>query len=152
MRTSVDLEPGDSSVQRSAETVILRVLSANLGVALESRRLAVADGVRVDVDGVCESSVPPVLVEVWAHQGRPRPAQKAKVMTDALKLVWIERCLFPAGARKILALADKDAADYFLRRTWMSSALRDLGIEVIVVPLPSDLRSQITAAQTRQFR
>jgi acyl carrier protein phosphodiesterase len=106
----------------------------------------------VAVDGVCESSVPPVLVEVWAHQGLPRPAQKAKVMTDALKLVWIERCLFPAGARKVLAFADDTAADHFRRQTWMSSALHDLGIEVIVVPLPDDLRSQITTAQTRQFR
>jgi hypothetical protein len=34
----------------------------------------------------------------------------------------------------------------------MASALHDLDVEVIVVPLPDDLRRQIAAAQTRQFR
>ena len=90
------------------------------------------------------------MVEIWAHQGPPKPAQKAKVMTDAFKLVWIERCLFAAGAVKILALSDDAAADHFRRQTWMAAALYDLGVQVIVVPLPDDIRSQIAAAQRRQ--
>ena len=74
-------------------------------------------------------------------------------MSDALKLVWIERCLFfPARARKILALADEAVADHFRAETWMASALRGLDVEVIVVPLPEDLLSQITAAQRLQPR
>lgn len=150
MSTPADLAPGDSLVQRMAEEVIRKALSATLGVALEPRRLAVADGVLVDVDGMCESSDPPLLVEIWAHQGPPKPAQKAKVMTDALKLVWIERCLFPAGARKILALASEAAAEHFRTRSWMATALHDLHVEVIVVPLPGDLLSQIAVAQERQ--
>src|SRR5664280_3068515 len=66
--------------------------------------------------------------------------------------VWIDRCLFPTRARKILALTDDAAAGHFRGQTWMDSALHDLDVEVIVVPLPDDLRRQIASAQTRQFR
>jgi methylmalonyl-CoA mutase cobalamin-binding subunit len=87
-----------------------------------------------------------------AHQGPPKSAQKAKVMADAFKLVWVERRLFPGGARKIVALADPSAAGHFTDRTWMAAALRDLGIEVLVVELPTDIRAGIRAAQARQVR
>ena len=71
-------------------------------------------------------------------------------MTDAFKLVWVERRLFPAGARKIVALADPSAAGHFTGRTWMAAALREFGIEVLVVELSSDVRAGIRAAQVRQ--
>src|SRR4051812_30131236 len=58
---------GDASVQRTAESIILAEASVALGVRLEPRRLYLADGVRIEVDGVCDE--PSVLCEVWAHQG-----------------------------------------------------------------------------------
>lgn len=141
---------GDSTEQRGAEALILAAVAAQLRVELVRGQLTVHEGIRVDVDGL--SHDPPVLVEAWAHQGPPKPAQKAKVMTDALKLLWIERRLFPGGTRKVLALADASAASHFTGRTWMAAALRDLGIEVVVVELPADVRAGILAAQVRQFR
>jgi hypothetical protein len=122
----VALPDGDSAEQRGAEALILSAVSAQLGIELVPGRLTVDDSIRVDVDGL--SHDPPVLVEAWAHQGPPKPAQKAKVMADAFKLVWIERRLFPRGARKIVAFADPSAAGHFTGRTWMAAALRELGI------------------------
>ena len=75
-----------------------------LGVVLGPGLLVLPDGTLVVLDAISED--PPVLVEAWAHQGPPKAAQKHKVMTDALKLIWAESVLFPVGARKILALAD----------------------------------------------
>ena len=143
--------PGDSAVQRGAEAVILATLSGELGLRLEPRRVDLGDGIRVEIDGACVESSPPVLVEAWAHQGKPRPGQKQKVMTDALKLVAVERLRYP-GARMILALADDAAAAGFRGRTWMGAALRELGVEVHVVSLPGDLRALINEAQKRQER
>lgn len=107
-------------------------------------------GVRVTVDGVADD--PPILVEAWAHQGPPKSAQKAKVVTDALKLLWVDRALFAGEARKILALTDTAAADHFQGRSWMAAAFRDLGIEVRVVSLPDAVREKIRRAQERQRR
>jgi hypothetical protein len=62
----------------------------------------------VTVDVYYES--PPVLGEIWVHQGPPKAAQKAKVIADALKLLWLDRTEFQGRARKILALTDEAAA------------------------------------------
>jgi hypothetical protein len=141
---------GDSDEQRQAEPLILAEVASLIGVVLRPNRLVVADGITVNVDGFSQD--PPTLVEVWAHQGVPKPAQKAKVMSDAIKLLWVERVLYPAGTRKILALADPAAASHFLGRTWMATALRDLGLEVIVIELSDEVRAGLLAAQRRQVR
>jgi hypothetical protein len=142
--------PSDSAEQRDAEALILAGLADELGLALTPRSFALAQGVRVTVDGVADD--PPILVEAWAHQGPPKSAQKAKVVTDALKLLWVDRTLFAGEARKILALADIAAAGHFQGRSWMAAAFRDLGIEVKVVSLPDAVRETIRRAQERQFR
>lgn len=79
---------GDSAAQRQAEFAILDALARELGVALAKRRLVAVAGEWVEIDRI--ASDPPILVEAWAHQGKRKPAQKAKVMTDALKLLWAE--------------------------------------------------------------
>ena len=38
------------------------------------------------MDGGTDDPENPLLVEAWAHQGPPKPAQRAKVLTDAFKL------------------------------------------------------------------
>ncbi|MEH1129194.1 hypothetical protein [Micromonospora sp. CPCC 206061] len=74
---------GDSAVQRYAEAVMLRLIGGRLGVNLSPRRFVLSEGVRVEVDGADDG--PTVLVEAWAHQGPPKPAQKNKVLADALR-------------------------------------------------------------------
>lgn len=121
-----------------------------LGIKLAPRSFALSDGVRVTVDGGCDD--PPVLVEAWAHQGRPKAAQKAKVVSDALKLLWLDRRRFDGRARKVLAMSDTAAAAHFQGRTWVASALSDLNIEVHVVDLPAAVRERVRHAQERQVR
>lgn len=104
----------------------------------------------VEFDGM--SKDPPIVVEAWAHQGKPKSAQKNKVMTDALKMVWASRRLVAQDARKILLLADDEAASHFRGNSWMASALRDLGVDVEVVELPNELREAVLRAQERQYR
>jgi hypothetical protein len=149
MADAADGLPGDSGVQREAEAAMLALLSAELGVDLASRKFDVGEGARAEVDGV--SLDPRVLAEAWAHQGPPRPAQKAKVLTDAFKLVWLEQRHLP-GARKILLFSDDAAARHFRGRTWAARAITDLGVELRVVELPEEMRARIRAAQARQYR
>jgi len=140
---------GDSLEQRQAEIVTLALISERLGVVLEKRRLDLPEGGWIELDGACDD--PPVLMEAWAHQGRAKPAQKAKVMTDATKLLFAAR-LLKTNPRLVLALTDEEAAAHFVGRTWMAQALRELGVEVHVVRLPEELNQAILRAQARQYR
>ena len=144
------LPPGDSGEQRRAEKLIVDAVAATLGIRAHPREFVLASGNRITVDGY--SADPPALIEAWAHIGRPKSAQKAKVMVDALKLHWLRSTVLP-GARCVLALADEDAASHFVStRTWMADCLRQLDIDVVVARLPPETRAELREAQTRQYR
>ncbi len=93
------------------------------------------------------------LVECWALQGPPKPAQKHKLVADALKLTWISSTIYPRP-RLILCLGDAAAAAPFLpaARSSAAAALKGLGISVSVVGIPEDVRRQIVKTQERQYR
>lgn len=104
------------------------------------------------MDGGTEDPENPLLVEAWAHQGPPKPAQKAKVLTDAFKL-FFAGTLLSRRPRLILLFSDESAAAPFRSlRTWPAAAIRVVGIEVVVVPLPEEERARIREAQRRQYR
>ena len=143
------LPPGDSRTQREAEVVILAALAHQLGVDLAPKRMYLADRTYVEIDGV--SDEPPVLCEVWAHQGGPKSAQRNKVIADAFKISFVGG-LHQPRPRLILAFSDPAAAKPFSGRSWYAHALQALGIEVIVIEISADLRSRIVEAQARQYR
>lgn len=144
----VSMPAGDSAEQRDAEPVILAGLARQIGISLVPRKFSLEPSGFVTVDGASET--PSVLVEVWAHQGTPKAAQKAKVIADAFKLLWLDRTFFGGEARKILALSSAAAASHFQADAWVAQAFRDLGIDVIVVPLPAPVEAKILRAQERQ--
>lgn len=141
----------DSGVQRSAETVMMKLLSERLSVELAPTTIRLDDGTRVELDGADAART--VLVESWARFGAPKPAHHKKVLTDALKLSWIAGHLVPHPARLVLLMADEAAAQPFISGAgWGARAIADLGVEVVVVELPPELVASIAAAQARQFR
>ena len=143
------MRPTDGShsrEQQSAEEPMRAGASAYFGTTLSARDLRLPAGALVRVDGV--SAYPPVLVEIYAHQGPLKGSQPRKVAADALKLVTTQRLLMP-GARLGLVLSDEVPAAQ-LRRGWLGEALRAWGVEVVVVSLDAALRDGLTAAQQRQ--
>jgi hypothetical protein len=84
------------------------------------------------------------------HRGQA--AVTAPVMTDALKLLWVEAAFYLAGARNILLFSDEAAAAHFRGSSWMAAALAHFDIEVRVVDLPADHCEAVRRAQGRQFR
>ena len=148
---ALDLPPGDSAAQREAEGLMIAAAGVALGVELVPGSFDLADGGHVTVDGF--SADPAVLVEAWAHQGAPKPAQRAKVTSDVLKLLWIEREVFGGGpTRKVLVLSDDRAAARLVGSSWVARALRAFEIMVLIVELPKDLRKKVTEAQEHQGR
>jgi hypothetical protein len=148
---ALELPPGDSAAQRGAEGLMIAAAGVALGVELVPGSFDLADGGHVTVDGF--SAEPAVIVEAWAHQGQPKPAQRAKVTTDALKLLWIEREVFGSvPTRKVLVLSDDRAAAHFVGGSWVARALRSFQITVLIVELPKDMRKKVVEAQERQGR
>lgn len=140
-----ETHPGDSAVQREAEKLIREQLGMNLGVLLDTAKRI--DGLRPD--GFCDGPEP-ICVEIWAHQGCAKSAQKAKVMMDMCKLLLCER-LLGRKCRKIVAVSD-EAACAFLRNSWEGRFAREFGIELHCVEVPPEVRERIQEAQRRQFR
>lgn len=129
--------------------MMLAALSAQLGVVLAPMSIDTKGGSSVQVDGF--SKIPPVLCEAYAHHGGLKAGQKHKVVADAFKLLYAEK-LLGVTARKIILLADEQAASPLRGRGWASSAFKLLGIEVQVVGIASELNESIRAAQVRQRR
>ena len=149
------LPPGDSTEQQRAERAMLDVLGLRLGLALNPRRLECPGGIRVEVDGADgpdgPDDSPTVLVECFAHQGPAKGGQKYKLVNDALKLHWIASTMSPPP-RLILCVTDEAAIRHLQGRSWQGQAIRQLGVQFEIVELPPKLRSDVEAAQRRQFR
>lgn len=144
-----ELSPGDSRVQRKAELAMVAWLGTELGCKLEPKRIDLPNGSRLELDAFCKE--PLVICEAWAHQGPPKSAQKTKIMNDAMKLLAARRVV-GENARAVLLFADDEAASHFRRKTWQATALSESRIEVMVAKLPVELKEDVRAAQTRQYR
>lgn len=150
---SIDRLAGDSAEQRRAERLMLDLLELQLHCQLERPwRRPLPGGGRLEVDGGTDDPESALLVEAWAHQGRPKPAQRAKVLTDAFKLSFAAT-LLPRRPRLVLLFSDEEAAAPFRSlHSWPAAAIREAGIEVVVVDLPEEERARIRDAQRRQYR
>jgi hypothetical protein len=139
----------DSTEQQAAETYALEAIGKKLGVELLARRLRLPDGSCVEIDGATDGS-PPILAEVYAHQGRLKGSQPDKLLADAFKLVSARKLAFPCEhARVLLVLTDDDAARS-LRSGWRKAALAAMDVEVHVVALPDEIATSVRQAQKRQ--
>lgn len=138
----------DSDEQRQAERALIAALSLRLGYELTPGRMPVGTGGSATVDGFNREHC--TLCEAYAHIGRTKGGQPAKLAKDILKLLAVERA---AGGtwRKVICLADTDAASCLQGRSWLASAAATFGVEVAVVDLPPELRARVLQAQRRQI-
>ena len=86
----------------------------------------------VEVDGTDPDRT--VLVECWAQQGTPDAEQVQQVLAAAFKLTWAGATLSPAP-RLVLCCGDRAAAANLVPGApgWVSRALQDAGVSVVVV-------------------
>lgn len=137
----------DSLEHSEAETTVLGLVQLKAGCSLAEETLPLGDGVLVKVDGINRDHR--VLCEVYSRIGRLKGSQPDKLASDMLKLVLAERALGGTW-RKLLCLADSEAAKCLQGKSWLAAAARQMGFEVVVVELPSSTRERILAAQRRQ--
>lgn len=90
-----------------------------------------------------------VVVEVYAHMGAVKGAQRQKIKADILKLAYIEK-MKGEGWKKVMCFGCDAAASYVKNDTWAAKAATAFGIEIVIVPLTAEQKAVISAAQARQ--
>jgi hypothetical protein len=111
---------GEGSVER----LMLSALSERLGRPLRPRVLLLADGVRVEVEGMDAAGT--IVVQLVANQGSYKPSYRNKVMADMFKLLWL-RTAAPEVERAALVVTTVTARAL---NGWVAVAAADLGVEV----------------------
>ncbi len=108
----------------------------------------------VEIDGMDEGGT--VACEVYAHVGTLRGGQPKKLATDLLKLVVLRADQEQPGRRPVrlvLVVVDEPAERTLTSvKSWLGSAVRRFGVEVLRLDLPHDRREILIAAQNRQYR
>ena len=138
----------DSSTQRIAECSLRELIEVLVDSTLTPETLNLGEGVRVNIDGISREKR--ILCEIYSRIGKLKSSQSDKVATDILKLMLVERTL-GGQWRKIICLADLDAARSFQGHTWLGATVRQFGFEIHVVDLPPSIRSSLLAAQAKQI-
>lgn len=136
-----------SREQQEAESWLINRLSEQLGVHLGKKRLYPVGRSWLELDGYSKN--PLIVCEAWAHVGPPKPAQKNKVMADALKLLYVKGFLKGNG-RCILVFGDQQAASHFQHNSWNAKCLESQGIEVEIIRFTPEWQTKVLKAQMRQ--
>ncbi|GAA2054455.1 hypothetical protein GCM10009820_13660 [Leifsonia soli] len=110
----------------SVERLMLSALSERLGTALRPRVLLLADGVRVEVEGMDAAGA--IVAQLVANQGSYKPSYRNKVMADMFKLLWL-RTAAPQVERAVLVVSTVTVRAL---NGWVAVAAADLGVEVYV--------------------
>lgn len=116
----------------SPESLAAAALGHHLDVVLRSRRLTLADGTSVEIEGMDDDAG--VIVQFVLNGGAMKSTLRNKVAADLFKLVWIRRSLAP-DARAILCVSPT-VAPILIRRGWLAAAARDLGVIVYLADSP----------------
>ena len=127
-----------SDAQQLAERLMIAEFSRELGRELAAATIPIGTA-RVAVDGFHKDDSRVTLVEVWAHIGNAKAAQRNKVLSDMLKLVLVASVLrrsYPGlNAESYLVFADVAAANVVTGKGWASLAAREFGVEARVITL-----------------
>ena len=137
--------PSNSRVQQEIGKELVNTF---LGAQSEQEKVfPLGNGCKVVIDGY--SKDPPILCEAWVHCGKPKGGQPSKIIEDALKLLFTEKCL-EKEHRKILLFCDEDSRKHFTGKSWQAKCLRDYGIETEVCLLSEEQKQRVKKAKKLQ--
>jgi len=142
-----------SDAQQLAERLMIAEFSRELGRTLGATTIPIGTA-RVEVDGFHRDAARVTLVEVWAHVGKAKPAQRNKVLGDMLKLALVSSVLRRSYSglkvESYLVFADVAAANVVNGKGWASLAAKEFEVEARVIALSAEVIGAIKDAQKKQ--
>ena len=143
-----------SDVQRSVELEVLEALSKQFGCHFSGGRVNTGRSY-VEIDGMARDPIDGsyTLVEVFAHVGKVKAAQRHKVHADVLKLALARTVLQEAGAssvRALVAFVCVNCAKSLLGKTWVADSAERFGVDVVIVPISETSHGNLLTVQAKQ--
>lgn len=140
----------DSTVQQEAEKIIFEEVKVELGTELQSNAKLFLDQVKYSYilpDFYSEEHK--IIGEIFAHVGKPKPAQDKKIAYDILKMLLWERkanCKY----KKIIVVCDDLEFKKLTGKSAIAESIREFGIEIMKVDIDRMYIENIKNAQERQ--
>lgn len=145
-----DTAKSSSVEQMQAEDIIFALTEKMLGATLEkNKKIFLADNAftYIQPDFYSEESL--IVGEIFAHIGKPKKAQDNKIANDVLKMLLLEK-ITGQHYRKIIVVCDEAEKKKLEGLSALAESIRQFGIEVMMVHIEDDLRTQLLEAQNRQ--
>ena len=145
-----DTAKSSSIEQMQAEDIIFALTEKMLGATLEkNKKIFLADNAftYIQPDFYSEESL--IVGEIFAHIGKPKKAQDNKIANDVLKMLLLEK-ITGQHYRKIIVVCDEAEKKKLEGLSALAESIRQFGIEVLMVHIEDDLRTQLLEAQNRQ--
>jgi hypothetical protein len=143
-----------STAQQEIEAVILSRLSLVVEMPLQGAKLKTGRShIALDGLGSEQHEKSFVIVEIFAHVGRVKAAQRHKVQADLFKLSLAKAILLSQGVtlvRAIFVMVCEDCAKSCFGNTWISDAADAHGIEHLVLNIGPEEREALVSAQAKQ--
>ena len=147
MRTG---QKSSSIEQVLAEEKIFTLVEKSLNVSLEKNpKLYLSNNEYTYIQPDFYSEVEPIVGEIFAHIGNPKPAQNHKIANDILKMLLLEK-ITKQQYRKILVVCDEAEYKTLCGRSALAESIRQFDIEVLFIEVDGAMKTQLLEAQQRQ--
>ena len=141
----------DSSFQREIEKAILQDIKTYLNIMELSTNVVLHlknnDKVTIIPDVYSEEDC--IIGEIHTHPGKLKAAQRNKVATDILKMLLFEKD-YGKPFRKIIIVTGKEEYDQLNRNSYLSEAIKQYGIEVMLCELSESQKKQLSEVVQKQ--
>lgn len=136
-----DRHPADAKVNLEVEEFVRKKFNPKL----IKKKLKIDKKTFIEIDGYLEK--PRTFVEIWARIGAPKSAQKQKIDSDILKILFAEKVF--GSAEKVLLFVDEAAMQPFSKKSkrWIAKAIQHFGFQLKLVEIPPKLRNKIKKSQ-----
>ena len=145
-----DTAKSSSVEQMQAEDIIFALTEKMLGATLEkNKKIFLADNAFTYIQPDFYSAESLIVGEIFAHIGKPKKAQDNKIANDVLKMLLLEK-ITGQQYRKIIVVCDEAEKKKLEGLSALAESIRQFGIEIMMVHIEDDLRTQLLEAQNRQ--
>jgi len=146
------MHDSSSTDQLITESELISLLSVRLGIPLLPKAVQL-DGCEIRLDGYYEDENRVVVVEAYSRVNELKSGQKRKIMSDILKLAFLQATFDPTPSKKLekyLLFANRNSATFLEGKSWAATARRGFGIEIHVIDLSDESVDRLKAARRRQ--